>query len=154
MCVMFRHTGTIVSLSNETTGSRLSDRDLKKGEYWDAWVDYNGTSQQIQVFLLYNPGNNMSKPGSPILFYDIDLREFLPENIKVGLSASTGNSTETHTVSVWNFTCEYSWEIPITAPPNNGSDEGNPSSGKSGTSVKVILITVFTIVPVVCGFIF
>ncbi|KAH9304184.1 hypothetical protein KI387_008588 [Taxus chinensis] len=147
----------VVSLSNETAGSRPSDRDLKNGEYWDAWVEYNGGPRQLQVFLLYNPSgniNNISKPQKPILSYDIDLREFLPESITVGLSASTGFSAETHTVHVWNFSCEYSWAT--SAHPNNGSDEGNHSSGipakneKSSTSLKVILIPVFAGVLAVC----
>ncbi|KAH9304190.1 hypothetical protein KI387_008594, partial [Taxus chinensis] len=141
----------IVSLSNETAGS---DSDLNNGKYWDAWVDYNGGPRQLQVFLLYNPSgniNNISKPQKPILSYDIDLREFLPESITVGLSASTGFSAETHTVHVWNFSCEYSWEIPTSAHPNDGSDEGNE---KSSTSVKVILISVFASVVAVVCFIF
>ncbi|KAH9304171.1 hypothetical protein KI387_008575, partial [Taxus chinensis] len=131
-----------VSLSNQTEPRRPSGEDLKNWENWEAWVDYNGGAMQLQVFLLSNPSgnvNNISKPKNPICSYDIDLRDHLPETIKVGLSASTGNSTETHTIYAWNFSSEYSWE-----------SDGNQNS----SSVKVILISVFSSFLTVCGFVF
>ncbi|XP_059071067.1 L-type lectin-domain containing receptor kinase IX.1-like [Cryptomeria japonica] len=88
-----------VSLSSE---GKFLNNTLKNGQAWDSWVDYNGSTKQLQVFLLYNPSANLyniSKPRSPILSYHIDLRDYIPEIVTVGLSASTGLAFETHTVS-------------------------------------------------------
>ncbi|XP_057868326.2 L-type lectin-domain containing receptor kinase IX.1-like [Cryptomeria japonica] len=126
---------------NQTTGNWLASETLSNENKWDAWVDYDGGAKQIQVFLLYNPsGNtsNISKPGTPILSYKIDLSKFVPENVKVGLSASTGSASETHTIYSWNFSSKYSWEI---------------STGNEG-SVRVVLISVFASLFVLCCFIF
>ncbi|XP_059072258.1 L-type lectin-domain containing receptor kinase IX.1-like [Cryptomeria japonica] len=92
-----------VSLSSE---GKFLNNALKNGQAWDSWVDYNGSTKQLQVFLLYNPSANLyniSKPRSPILSYHIDLRDYIPEIVTVGLSASTGLAFETHRVSAWNF---------------------------------------------------
>ncbi|KAH9304174.1 hypothetical protein KI387_008578 [Taxus chinensis] len=150
-----------VLLSNETSISHPIEQDLKNDAYWDAWVDYDGGRKQFQVFLLYNPSgnvNNISKPGSPILSYDIDLRDHLPESIKVGLSASTGYSIETHTVSAWNFSCDYSWKISATTPTNSGAVGDNPSIAsptkrRNNNSIILILIAVFPGVLALCGFV-
>ncbi|XP_057843259.2 L-type lectin-domain containing receptor kinase IX.1-like [Cryptomeria japonica] len=91
---------------------------------WDAWVDYDGTASLLQVFLSFNPnGTDASKPESPISSNDIDLRQHLPQNVIVGFSASTGNghAVELHTVRVWNFSCQYSWEIATAPAPETRS---------------------------------
>ncbi|XP_057867947.2 alpha-methyl-mannoside-specific lectin-like [Cryptomeria japonica] len=100
-----------VSLSSE---GRFLNNTLLNGQSWDSCVYYNGSTKQLQVFLLYNPSANLyniCKPRSRILSYHIDLRDYIPEIVTVGLSASTGLVFETLTVSAWNFSCTYSWDI-------------------------------------------
>ncbi|XP_057867972.2 L-type lectin-domain containing receptor kinase IX.1-like [Cryptomeria japonica] len=131
-----------VSLSSE---GKFLNNTLKNGQAWDSWVDYNGSTKQLQVFLLYNPSANLyniSKPRSPILSYHIDLRDYIPEIVTVGLSASTGLAFETHTVSAWNFSCTYSWDI-SSAP-----------SRTRNSSWKIILISLFVCLLVICCFLF
>ncbi|XP_057867946.2 L-type lectin-domain containing receptor kinase IX.1-like [Cryptomeria japonica] len=131
-----------VSLSLE---GKFLNNTLKNGQAWDSWVDYNGSTKQLQVFLLYNPSANLyniSKPRSPILSYHIDLRDYIPEIVTVGLSASTGLAFETHTVSAWNFSCTYSWDI-SSAP-----------SRTRNSSWKIILISLFVCLLVICCFLF
>ncbi|XP_059076983.1 bark lectin-like [Cryptomeria japonica] len=83
-----------VSLSYSSLFNCSCDQHLTNGDTWDAWVDYDGGEKSLQVFLLYNSTNaNFSKPKNPLFSYPIDLRSFLPENIKVGLSAATEYST-------------------------------------------------------------
>ncbi|XP_059077761.1 L-type lectin-domain containing receptor kinase IX.1 [Cryptomeria japonica] len=145
-----------VSLNGSNESYSLCDKILKNERQWHAWVDYDGGANMLQVFLFCNPNTtSVSKPLIPILFYSIDLRSFLPENIKVGLSASTGHSKETHTINAWNFSCEYSWEISAAPPPNDTSDRQNPSEDKNNNnSVKVILLAVFGSVLALCVFMF
>ncbi|XP_059076984.1 L-type lectin-domain containing receptor kinase IX.1-like [Cryptomeria japonica] len=124
------------------------DPHLSNTKTWHAWVDYDGGEHNLQVFLFCcSDSTNVSKPKSPLFNYTIDLRNFLPENIEVGFSASTGDFTETHTVKVWNFSIEYSWEIPAAF-------DGIGNDKKNRNAVKVILIYVFIIVVVVCSFVF
>ncbi|XP_059076987.1 L-type lectin-domain containing receptor kinase S.4-like [Cryptomeria japonica] len=148
-----------VNVSLTSVGkSGLCDKKLKSGKHWEAWVDYDGGAKRLQVCLFCNHnGISISKRRTPILIYDIDLRDFLPENIKVGLSASTGLSSETHTVCAWDFSCNYSWEssavqFPINPPNENNSSFGNGKINNSHFRVK--LIVVFCSALAICGFIF
>uniref|UniRef100_A0A0C9RJK9 non-specific serine/threonine protein kinase n=1 Tax=Wollemia nobilis TaxID=56998 RepID=A0A0C9RJK9_9CONI len=94
---------TIVSQANRSvnTGS------LKDGKKWDAWVDYDGAKKQIEVFL----GRTGSKPAAAMLRYGLDLANFLPENVMMGLSASTGMGTESHLLLSWEFSSTTSWNF-------------------------------------------
>ncbi|MCL7031491.1 hypothetical protein MKW94_023750 [Papaver nudicaule] len=74
---------------------------LKDGRTANAWVSYNSTTKNLSVFLTYayNPVFN----GDSTLFHTVDLSKFLPEWIRVGFSASTGKSVETHNILSWKF---------------------------------------------------
>ncbi|CAN1184405.1 L-type lectin-domain containing receptor kinase IX.1 [Linum perenne] len=74
---------------------------IKDGRTANAWINYNSTTKNLSVFLTYaeNPVYN----GSASLSYTVDLREFLPEFVTVGFSASTGISTQIHNVFAWDF---------------------------------------------------
>ncbi|XP_059064900.1 probable L-type lectin-domain containing receptor kinase S.7 [Cryptomeria japonica] len=95
------------------------DAVLNNGEKWEAWVEYYGALAQLQVFLSYNPaGATPSKPENPVLWYDIDLSQFLPHNVKIGISAYTGIEIETHMVYLWSFSCQDSLgALPTTQAP-------------------------------------
>ncbi|KAH9304179.1 hypothetical protein KI387_008583, partial [Taxus chinensis] len=64
----------------------------------------------------------------------------------VRLFPSAGDSIKTHTVSAWNFSCEYSWEISTSAPRKHATkvEMGfSKSRGKSRNSGRcVILISI------------
>ncbi|PIN26207.1 Serine/threonine protein kinase [Handroanthus impetiginosus] len=70
---------------------------LHSREPADAWIVYNSTTRNLSVFWSY--GNN---PNSS-LFYQIDLKEVLPQWVIVGISAATGTYVERHTVESWEF---------------------------------------------------
>ncbi|XP_059070670.1 L-type lectin-domain containing receptor kinase IX.1-like [Cryptomeria japonica] len=83
----------------------VSDGSLNNGRAWDAWVDYDGVAKKLQLFLSFERDVDHVlwglKPATPILSYDIDLSQFLPQNIKIGFFASTVfNSTESHKAAV------------------------------------------------------
>ncbi|XP_057843256.1 L-type lectin-domain containing receptor kinase IX.1-like [Cryptomeria japonica] len=124
---------------------------------WDAWVDYDGTVSLLQVFLSFNPnGTDASKPESPISSNYINLRQHLPQNVIVGFSASTGNghAVELHTARVWNFSCQYSWEIRARAPVPETRSPGPANTRKENSSAKIILISVFPCFIAICVFLF
>lgn len=67
----------------------------------NAWVSYNSTTQNLSVFLTY-----ADKPvyrGNSSLWHVVDLREILPETVRVGFSASTGKEVELHKIISWSF---------------------------------------------------
>ncbi|TKY69983.1 Agglutinin-2 protein [Spatholobus suberectus] len=59
---------------------------------------YNSESKRLSVFVAY-PGDNRNATVSTI----VDLRTVLPEWIRVGFSASTGELVETHDILNWSF---------------------------------------------------
>lgn len=63
-----------------------------------ASINYNSESKHLSVFVAY-PGDNRNATVSTI----VDLRTVLPEWIRVGFSAATGDLVETHDVLNWVF---------------------------------------------------
>ncbi|KAJ6765574.1 hypothetical protein OIU79_021709 [Salix purpurea] len=58
------------------------------GVSYTVWVDYNGTSKLMQVYMV-KEGNQ--KPGEPLLNETIDLKEYLKQESYFGFAASTGD---------------------------------------------------------------
>ncbi|XP_008811475.3 L-type lectin-domain containing receptor kinase IX.1-like [Phoenix dactylifera] len=64
-----------------------------------ASVCYNASTRNLSVFL-----SNSSDPRRNwSLSYGVDLRDYLPEKVVVGFSASTGDLYEVHTIFSWSF---------------------------------------------------
>ncbi|XP_057831329.2 lectin-4 [Cryptomeria japonica] len=89
---------SIVSKANVSLWSEW-EIQIRSGKKLQAWVDYDGLAKRLYVFLT----TDVQKPETPILSYGIDLTKFLPQKIKVGISASTAYSIEEHYVFFWDF---------------------------------------------------
>ncbi|PON98508.1 Serine/threonine protein kinase [Trema orientale] len=87
---------SIVSEANVTWSSSIRD-----GRTANAWVTYDSASNNLSVFLTY--ANNPIFSGNSSLSYKVDLRDFLPEKVRVGFSAATGQSAEIHNILSWSF---------------------------------------------------
>ncbi|XP_012068412.3 L-type lectin-domain containing receptor kinase IX.1 [Jatropha curcas] len=87
---------SIVSVTNVTWKS-----SIKNGSKANAWVSYNSTTRNLSVFLSY--AENPKFSGNSSLSYIVDLRDFLPEWVRIGFSASTGRWVETHNILSWDF---------------------------------------------------
>ncbi|XP_039121055.1 LOW QUALITY PROTEIN: L-type lectin-domain containing receptor kinase IX.1-like [Dioscorea cayenensis subsp. rotundata] len=74
--------------------------DLKEENQGSAWIGYNSTTNDLYVFLSYD-GEAFN--GTPSLAYNLNLSQVLPPTVIVGLSASTGHSTELHQIIAWDF---------------------------------------------------
>ncbi|XP_057831994.2 L-type lectin-domain containing receptor kinase IX.1 [Cryptomeria japonica] len=118
---------------------------LKDGKRWDAWVDYDGRVKKLQVFL----SRNASKSAAPVLSYDIDLANFLPENVMAGFSASTSMGTESHALVSWNLTCKTSWNASFLSL----ADQGKGKSKRKGFKSVLIAVIIAT-AAIFCGFTF
>ncbi|MBA0655750.1 hypothetical protein Goklo_008191 [Gossypium klotzschianum] len=74
---------------------------IKNGSTANAWVTYNSTTRNLSVFLTY--ADQPLYIGNSSLAYVVDLREFLPEWVRIGFSASTGRQVEIHNILSWSF---------------------------------------------------
>ncbi|KAM0038895.1 putative protein kinase RLK-Pelle-L-LEC family [Helianthus debilis subsp. tardiflorus] len=87
---------SIVSVANISWNTSIKD-----GRVANAWVSYNSSTYNLSVFLSYD--ENPVFVGNCSLWYIVDLRDVLPESVRVGFSAATGDWIETHTVFSWTF---------------------------------------------------
>ncbi|XP_059650541.1 L-type lectin-domain containing receptor kinase IX.1-like [Cornus florida] len=74
---------------------------IKNGSRANAWVSYNSTSHNLSVFLTY--AENPIFSGNSSVSHVVNLRDVLPEFVRVGFSAATGDWIELHTIFSWSF---------------------------------------------------
>ncbi|KAJ4836294.1 hypothetical protein Tsubulata_008026, partial [Turnera subulata] len=74
---------------------------IKEGDKANAWISYNSTTKNLTVFLTYAKSPVFS--GNCSLWYIVDFREYLPELVRIGFSASTGDWVEVHNILSWTF---------------------------------------------------
>nr|DAD45420.1 TPA_asm: hypothetical protein HUJ06_003650 [Nelumbo nucifera] len=70
---------------------------LEDGKTTDAWISYNSGTKNLSVSWTY--ANNSASS----LSYVIDLKQYLPEWITIGISGSTGVTGQQHKVYSWEF---------------------------------------------------
>lgn len=87
---------SIISVTNVTWKSSIKD-----GRRANAWVSYNATTTNLSVFLTY--ADNPVFSGNSSLALTVDLRDVLPEWVRIGFSASTGRQVEIHNILNWSF---------------------------------------------------
>ncbi|KAJ0704028.1 putative protein kinase RLK-Pelle-L-LEC family [Helianthus annuus] len=67
----------------------------------NCWVSYNSTTNNLSVFWTYE--RNPNYQGNSNLSYRINLKEVLPSCVTIGITASTGQFMEKHTLQYWDF---------------------------------------------------
>lgn len=88
--------------------------DLNNADVLTAWVDYNGNTDQLAVFV----NNEGLKPDQPLLVADIDLSSVVGTSGYLGFTAATGGSFNNHRILNWDL----SLETPATIqPPTPGT---------------------------------
>ncbi len=70
-----------------------------------AWIDYNSSTQLLEVFL----NNSDSRPSDPFLSYTVDLQSILGGGSEafVGFTSGTGAGWANHDVLSWTFVDSY-----------------------------------------------
>jgi hypothetical protein len=74
---------------------------LHSGDTADVWITYNASTKNLSVSWKYQTTSNTWENTS--LFYEIDLREILPEWVTVGFSAATSQYGERVKIQSWEF---------------------------------------------------
>ncbi|RYD26395.1 MAG: PEP-CTERM sorting domain-containing protein [Verrucomicrobiaceae bacterium] len=95
------------------TGARLNNGDI-----WYAWVDYDGTTDSLEVRL----GDTSTRPLSALLSATVDLTGVLGStNTFVGFTSGTGAAYNDHDLLSWEFRDDYN---PVINPPTESVPEG------------------------------
>lgn len=85
--------------------------DLNNGTTYHAWVDYNGNSNNLAVFI----STTSEKPNFAVLKTNIALEQIVGNSAYAGFSAGNFDLANFHRVSSWNF----SLDAPPADPPLN-----------------------------------
>ena len=113
-----------------TGGSVTQDRalaaaplDLNNGSVVDAWIDYDGLTDRLSVYL----SNQASKPTNPLLSYTVDLQAVIGAQAFVGFGAGTGDDVNNQDLLNWQFSDAD--VTPPTAAINNlvAATQGSPT---------------------------
>jgi len=87
--------------ANLPTGAGNVDR-MNNGAIWSSWVDYNGTTNSLEVRLAQ--GESAARPTSALLSYNVDLVSILGStDAFVGFTSGTGSAYGNHDILAWQF---------------------------------------------------
>ncbi|KAM5562848.1 putative L-type lectin-domain containing receptor kinase S.5 [Rosa sericea] len=77
------------------------------GTKWTVWVQYNGSSKVIEVYMAKHIINNPPvRPETPLLREPINLKHFLKQDAYFGFSGSTGSSAK-------QLNCVLEWDLVV-----------------------------------------
>ncbi|XP_030463076.1 L-type lectin-domain containing receptor kinase IX.1-like [Syzygium oleosum] len=85
---------------------------IQYGRQLHAEVTYNSSTQNLSVTLAGDYLNYTS------LYQPINLKNYLPEWVTFGFSATTGYQFEAHTVNTWEFSSGLLVSDPVVSPPS------------------------------------
>ncbi|KAH7434644.1 hypothetical protein KP509_06G027600 [Ceratopteris richardii] len=95
------------SSPNSTQPEYYPELFLYNNFTFTTWIDYNSSSNLIQVWM---SNSSLIRPSQPILSYKYDLSEVFNETMFVGFSATNNASEdgmEGHVLYSWNFTAYF-----------------------------------------------
>ncbi|XP_024196083.1 L-type lectin-domain containing receptor kinase IX.1 [Rosa chinensis] len=74
------------------------------GKLGNAWITYSATANNLTVFWTFTEKFDPASLGNASsITYHVDLRKVLPEWVTIGFSASSGEFSERHVISSWEF---------------------------------------------------
>ena len=85
--------------------------DLNSGDALNAWINYDGELNLLEVFL----ADTTLKPETALLSWNIDLVSVLGSQAFLGFSAGTGGLQNNHDITNWEFTTN---SILLPEPPS------------------------------------
>jgi hypothetical protein len=108
------HVGVDLSGNITSAAQIASPFLLDSGTNLTAWIDYNSTTQLLEIFL----NNANSRPVNPLLTYNVNLQSVLGGSNQafVGFTSGTGAGWANHDVLNWDFVSRF-------APINSGVPE-------------------------------
>ncbi|KAK9664611.1 hypothetical protein RND81_14G055900 [Saponaria officinalis] len=89
--------------SEEQVSLNSSDIVIGSGIDFTTMILYHGTTSVMNVYVFKGNSTSGFNSTKPIISMFVNLRRYLPEDVYVGFSASTGSSTELNCVKAWFF---------------------------------------------------
>jgi hypothetical protein len=109
-----------INVNGDVTSLALAEvieADMNAGDIWNAWIDYNGASNLIEVRLT----RDGARPASPLLSYTRDLAADLgTTNAFVGFTSGTGSAFANHDVLRWTLEDDFRPIDPSPTPEPAG----------------------------------
>ncbi|WP_081614422.1 lectin-like domain-containing protein [Novipirellula maiorica] len=105
-------------------GSAASPINLNSGSVGYAWVDYDGITNTLRVYL----SENDQKPTTPTLVRNIDLAATLGSQFYVGFTASNYNLPNAHQILSWSMNLDL---------PDDPSNSGPGTFGLQSSQITV-----------------
>lgn len=97
--------------------AEVTEADMNNGDVWNAWIDYNGASNLIEVRLT----RSATRPAAAILSYTRDLAADLgTTNAFVGFTSGTGSAFANHDVLRWTLEDDFNPIDPNPVPEPTG----------------------------------
>ncbi|NP_001307923.1 clade XII lectin receptor kinase [Solanum lycopersicum] len=99
------HVGIDINSINSVNQVSLMDRGVNLSRAVDviASVQYDGESNILKVYTFMSNETGVNE-RNPIISMPLDLSSYLPEDVFVGFSASTGIYNQLNCIKAWNFT--------------------------------------------------
>ena len=91
--------------------------DLNSGNGLDVWIDYNGVTDRLDIYL----ANQAIKPNSALLSYTVDLPSLVGSQAFVGFGAGTGADFNNQDILNWQFS-----DDGVIVPPPVPGDVTSP----------------------------
>ena len=91
--------------------------DLNSGEVLNAWVDYDGDRNLLEVYL----ADSTIKPDAPLLAFNLDLDDVVGDRAFAGFSAATGGRANNHDLLSWQLTTNAELLTPSTSAVGSAS---------------------------------
>ncbi|XP_050211985.1 L-type lectin-domain containing receptor kinase IX.1-like [Mercurialis annua] len=146
---LYEHVGIdLKSMRSENTVHWLCD--IQRGLRTDAWISYNSSSLNLSVaFTGFQDGTLVMQHLSEI----VDLRQYLPERVTFGFSASTGGLVALHSIHSWEFSSALGIDDNLV-PENRENEQKQSTKGKmlaiglgvSGAFVGLVCLVVIVTV--------
>ncbi|PHU05792.1 putative L-type lectin-domain containing receptor kinase S.5 [Capsicum chinense] len=136
------HVGIDINSINSVNQISLTDRGVNLSRAVDviASVRYDGESKILKVYTFMS-NQTEENERNPIISMPLDLSSYLPEDVFVGFSASTGIYNQLNCIKAWNFT---------------STDIGNYNENNNGVSLLWlwILIPIISVLVMFLGGVF
>ncbi|XP_052306025.1 L-type lectin-domain containing receptor kinase IX.1-like isoform X1 [Populus trichocarpa] len=120
--------------------------DISGGRITEAWISYNSSTHNLSVAFTGYRNNTVEMQ---FLSQIVSLRDYLPERVSFGFSASTGSASALHTLYSWDFSSSLEIDDNVTNPidpatnpldpaaasPPNGGSLRNRKKNRTGLAV-------------------
>ncbi|KAF7843041.1 L-type lectin-domain containing receptor kinase IX.1 [Senna tora] len=92
--------------------------DINGNRSYEAKISYNSTTQNLSIFFTGFHNDTMMLQH---IYYVVDLRDYLPEWVTFGFSASTAIASAIYDIKSWNFTSTLKTISPSPSPRSSPS---------------------------------